>query len=464
MLDASGRFSLPIHMPAGFPPGFFAAVQGWVFTPAGPYTFRLTTGMEMVIVAAGPANIFVDGDQAGPGTGTPYDPDSSIGAALAAVPPGPVTVHVDDASTAPGAYVEVVDVPSNVHLLGDTWSSLSGARPVLHAPIDTSGPNARGSIGVVNAANVTLEHLEVRPSRKSLRVQSRCIGTNNATNLVIRDCVLTGRARNTLTMRGIYLGQQSSALVELCTITDLEVDPSAVGPTSHAAVLVGIQITGGQARSTSAVVRNCRIQNLLATPVPGITFASVTGIDLFNVLDISIQNNVIGPIVLAQGAADADLMGVNGFPNPNAATAIHNNVVTRLSTAARPGNVQQVIGMNLDGDRMVNWNSVPFLLTNNIVSDLGTAVVNFRFERGFSSPSSVPFPISYSCIDRVITPMGPSFVAGPNILVADPLLDPVNQSLQTGSPCVGTGNPLLPPIFNMGIFGGPYAGPAGAGG
>jgi len=458
VLNQNGRFLFSVPFGPGLAEGWFVAMQAYVATPGEAAPLRLSQAMGLVVLDGSASSIYVDGDQTGAGSGTPYDPWPTINDAFANLPAGPATVHVDDVETAPGLYEEIVFVPSDVHLIGDTWYSQSGVRPVVRAPVDSNGHVKRGSVNVLQANNVTVERLEVHLSRHVSRVQARCFWCKTAGNLTVRDCVFTGMAPGVYTTRAVFIGPDSDALVEHCTVTDIEGDPNATGV---AITISGIGIRVGGGGTSNMTVRNCRIQNFYTQVLPGISHVQAIGIGFHNAQNVILQNNVIGPFLVGpHGGATGELIGIQGTLNPTAQQVFANNVIFDFSLVPLSGASAQVFGMRLFGPSGATWNLTT--ITNNIIDNLDPGTAFSIASTAYDSPDSLPLTVDYTCIDQVMIPFSPSsFIQGPGIILADPLLDPVDQSLLPGSPCIGTGNPALPPP-DMGIFGGPFAGPAGA--
>ena len=462
-LDSNGHGEVSFPVPGGITDKTMIYIQGFVVPAGEPWPFRLS-GLVKIEIYAGSKHFFVDGDVSSNGNGTPYNPFKTISSASAAAKTaGGGIIHVDPLNS--GVYAEVVELFSNTTLIGDSWRSGTGVKPEIRAPIDSSGDKKRGSVVAMGTAtaplnNVTIKNLKILPSRKTGTYYSKCIALNYVKNSLVEDCIFEGTSRNGgHGVRALKIMTGVTGTISHCTFRNLNADPSVKHDPDAAIVGIGI-FTDDQ-----ITIRNCRMENFGNIPLSnGVQAYFVFGIKASankpgtakNV--INVYNNVIGPFVIPKGKklglTDINIYGID-FGNGTKGS-IRNNVFYMLDARKFEADTSsQVFGIFCDKAGTVE-------VTNNIIQDLhhGPATGSVKVAIGFVSLSN-SYTVTYSCVWNVKTPFSGYAVKGTGTILKDPLLSPPVFTLKPGSPCLGTGNPLYPPK-NMGIFGGKYAGPAGA--
>jgi len=410
--------------------------------------------MLLVTLDGGPGHFYVDGDVAGPGNGSPYAPFTRINDAIAGLGAGGGTIHVDDL-TPPAEYFEVVALPSSSQLLGDTWFSQSGQRPTVHAPIDSTGQPGRGSVSVFQANNVSVDHMCIKPSRHTGRPRSRCMWFKSASNVSVTDCVLEGTARGKPNITGLKVGPLCSVTMSHCTLSNLNGDPAS---TAAIGTINGV-VTDAAGLGTAFTMRNCRVEALAATPLFAVASTKdVRAISSGAGTVLTLQNNVFGSWDLGPGFTNTNTFVIFAVLDPQVVTVIDNNVIHDISSLQQTGPQQQIVAIWMSqpsgAASTANWNLLQ--VTNNIVDTLtpGPGIIQSNATAFVNVCPNIP---DYSCVWNAAL----TFPATGTIF-ADPLLDPITQALLPGSPCITGGNPTITPNPQMGIFGGPFGGPAGA--
>ncbi len=451
VLDQAGSWSLTLPVPAGLAPGVSLFFQALVLPKGEPWPVRLSPSQEAALLP-GKGHFYVDGDAKGPGTGTPFAPFHTIAAGLsAAAAAGGGTVHVD--GLAKGGYAEILYIrSSNTTLLGGDWTGAGQGVPLIQgymggSPVDKK----RGTINIKGVSpssllsKVRIEKFRIQPSSwQPPGKVARGIRADYVKDLVIRDCRVEGSLGGGLeSVFGINVGWSTSASIEHCAIGPLAGDPAA-GKNYH---VTGIKMVIG---SGDVTVRNCWIHHLAWLPVKSGVDYNVVGIWDPGIKRLTAANNVIGPMVLPGPAGGAntwtELYGIwSSSPG-----SIRNNVFHRFDCSAFKSNVKQVAGVWF-------YRSGPEF-TNNIFSDFRLGpVIGVHTIAAAVGPLGGKQAVTYSCVWKVPKPFQGITTGKGVILGKDPLLLPPSYTLKTGSPCLGTGNPLYPPK-NMGVWGGPWAG------
>ncbi|HHI81350.1 MAG TPA: right-handed parallel beta-helix repeat-containing protein [Planctomycetes bacterium] len=456
LLDSQGKSKSGFPVPAQTPKGLQFAVQALVWAKGEAAPLRLSRAKLVRVLDSANGDLYIDGDAPVKGNGTPYLPYQTVVEGLTQVgKQGKGTLHIQPSTK---TYPGPISIQTSItDLLGENWRNLAGikaTRPTLIGTVHIHG-TATSSL-----QNINLRHLRILPPTKSSKVVAKCLAVTYVKNIKVEDCLFEGTSVGSSSLRGIVFGRFVQGVVSNCTIRHLNVGSKAPLTTVAAVGMVF-------GRAIQVTVRNCWIHDLLSTPPSSpTTFYYVAGISAGQNQpesaqnNLTITNNVIGPLPLkaptgTQNRTDGDLFGI--LLSFGTQASVRNNIIHGLDFSALTSQTQQIFGISLyETGKTVE-------LTNNILWDfrLGKVSGSIRWNVAMEGNNKTySYKATHSCIWKVNRNFLGIISAGKVLLNQAPLLLPPLYLLKSGSPCLGTGNPLYPPK-NMGIYGGTYPGKPG---
>jgi hypothetical protein len=343
-----------------------------------------------------------DSNTSGVEDGTMAHPFNTIPEGLNAAPTG-YQVWVDDSGA---DYMGPITTKANVLLRSVNWNASDGGNM---AAILSNG----GSVVSV-VADSTIDGFKAHgPSCTTGMYLS------NADNAVVKNCWITDVGLNPVSsiVEGMRISYGNGMTIDNCEFSNVQLNTSS-------GILDGIYNMG----PTNVTIKRCKFHNFTRNTDSGLLlpvyFNDVTGIEFHNNLIYDMNSYVNG-------------INIGVYWNTSINSNVTNNVIVDIGDSAISG------GISIDNE------SSGFVGKNNIIGSINGNGISC------GSPDII---WNYNCLFETAYGTHP---AGTGNITADPMFvdefDDVH--LQTGSPCIDTGDPNIYDIdgsrSDMGRWGGP---------